>query len=199
MGSPYDAGVSELSKREVRRHRRAQRREVAAARDLSADGALLVHHVLDLLAEHHLPATNGKVGSAGTVTLYESLEVEPPTEQLLRALQGAGFRVLLPITLPDLDLDWFAADDPERTPLGKDAIADADLVLTPGLSVDGNGIRLGQGGGCYDKALPRRAPGTKVHTLLHPEELSEHPLPHEEHDVPVDGVVTAHGRHGFAR
>lgn len=158
--------------------------------------------VFDLLAEHGLgPRGDGMLlgRRTGTVTLYESLPVEPPTEALLAALREAGIRVLLPITLPDLDLDWFAADDPERAPLGKDAIAQADLVLTPGLSVDRHGTRLGQGGGCYDKALPRRARGIRVHTLLHPGELSEESLPREVHDMPVDGVVTAEGRVEIAR
>lgn len=183
--------MADLSKRDVRRQRRALRREIAANRDRQVDATGLAREVLALLAEHGL--------TGGTTTLYESLPEEPPTELLLAALHEAGFRVLLPITLPDLDLDWFAADDPDRSALGKDAIATADLVLTPGLSVDRSGTRLGQGGGCYDKALPRRARGIRVHTLLHPGEVSETPLPRQPHDVVVDGIVTAEGRVSITR
>ena len=88
------------------------------------------------------------------------------------------------------------AADPAATPLGRDAVALADLVLAPGLSVDRSGTRLGQGGGCYDKALPRRRPGTPVVVVLHPEELlgaGEEALPRAAHDQPVDAVVTADG------
>ena len=75
-------------------------------------------------------------------------------------------------------------------------MAEADLVLAPGLAVDAAGTRMGQGGGCYDKALPRRRPGTPVVVLLHPGELigaGEPGLPREQHDAPVDAVLTVHG------
>jgi 5-formyltetrahydrofolate cyclo-ligase len=75
-------------------------------------------------------------------------------------------------------------------------VGDADLVLAPGLAVDGRGTRLGQGGGCYDRALPRRRAGVPVLVLLHPgEREADDVLPREAHDVPVDGVVTADGIH----
>ena len=54
---------------------------------------------------------------------------------------------------------------------GTDAVALADVVLAPGLAVDHQGTRMGQGGGCYDRALPRRRPGTPVLVVLHPGEL----------------------------
>ena len=54
---------------------------------------------------------------------------------------------------------------------------------------------MGQGGGCYDKALPRRSPGTAVVVLLHPGELldPDGTLLREVHDQPVDAVLTADG------
>ena len=83
------------------------------------------------------------------------------------------------------------ASDPRQTRLGLDAVATADLVLAPGLAVDSRGTRMGQGGGCYDRALPRRRPGVPVVVLLHPGEVlgeDEAPLPRREHDQPVDAV-----------
>ena len=44
--------------------------------------------------------------------------------------------------------------------LGVDAVATADVVLVPGLAVSTSGDRLGQGGGCYDRALGPGAVGT---------------------------------------
>ena len=96
------------------------------------------------------------------------------------ALAAHGIRVLVPITLPDFDLDWHDAADATESPLGPDAVALADVVLAPGLAVDQHGTRMGQGGGCYDRALPRRRPGTPVVVVLHPGELldpAEPPLP----------------------
>ena len=168
---------------------RDRRRRLAASRDGAADGGALSAHVLALLAE--LGLDRGAV-----VTSYAAVPGEPPTAALNDALARHGIRVLLPITREDLDLDWHDAEDPMATPLGLDAVAEADLVLAPGLAVDRAGTRMGQGGGCYDRVLPRRRRGTPVVVVLHPGELvgnEEPPLPRRPHDQPVDAVVTADG------
>jgi 5-formyltetrahydrofolate cyclo-ligase len=41
-----------------------------------------------------------------TVAGYEPLRTEPGSTELLTELAAAGYRVLVPITLADLDLDW---------------------------------------------------------------------------------------------
>lgn len=174
-------------KRRIRRLRREARRDLAARRQTEADDAALAQAVGRLADD--LGLVSGDV-----VTLYEARPGEPPTAETTRALQERGLVVIVPITLPDLDLDWSRAGDPVVAPLGKTAIEAARLVLVPGLSVDAAGHRLGQGGGCYDRALPRRAPGAPVLVLLHPGEvLAEGDLVVEAHDQPVDGVVTAEG------
>ncbi|WP_374928616.1 5-formyltetrahydrofolate cyclo-ligase [Kytococcus sedentarius] len=181
-------------KAEARRIVRAARREWRDAGHHARDGEALAGHGVQLVRE----------SGARTVTLFTAWAVEPPTAALTRALLDAGVRVLVPITLPSLDLDWaevralpegdvVAEDDLELGPaLGLDAIAQADLVLTPGLAVGSDGKRLGQGGGCYDRTLPRRRPGVPVVTLLHEAELVER-VPCEPHDLPVDGVLRPSG------
>ena len=172
-----------------RSERRALRREIAAARDVGADDTALTGHVLGLLDDLGL-------ASGAVVTSYASVPGEPPTAALNAALAARGVTVLLPVTLPDLDLDWHTADDADETPLGRTTVDRADLVLAPGLAVDRTGTRMGQGGGCYDRALPRRRPGTPVVVVLHPGELlgaGEDLLPRADHDQPVDAVVTADG------
>lgn len=170
----------------LRRELRARRREIADHRDVAADGAALAGHAMAWVRALDL-------GAGDTVTLYAAFAGEPATAPLLAALQAEGIRVLLPITEPDFDLDWFDAADPTQRPLGHDAIGEASLVLAPGLAVDRTGTRMGQGGGCYDRALPRRAPGIPVLVLLHPGEVREELLPREDFDQPVDGVLTAQG------
>lgn len=169
---------------------RAARRTIAGARDVGVDGPRLAEHVLSLLDGLGL-------GAGAVVTSYEAVPGEPPTAPLNAALAAHGIRVLVPVTLPDLDLDWRDAGSPESgPPLGRDAVALADVVLAPGLAVDPRGTRMGQGGGCYDRALPRRRPGTPVVVVLHPGELlgADAPsLPRQAHDQPVDAVVTADG------
>jgi len=113
-----------------------------------------------------------------------------------------GRQVLLPVLLDDGDLDWAAYDGPSslapsryglRSPttprLGRAAVASADVVLVPALAADVSGVRLGRGGGAYDRALARVRPDVPVVALLHDGELLEE-LPREPHDRPVSAVVT---------
>ena len=156
------------------------------------------------------------VPDPGRVAVYESLPDEPPTGRLVEALLEAGHAVIVPVVLDDFTLEWrYAVPGTEgdhatvrrpshggREPeprerdawLGTDALATCDLVVTPGLAVDRHGTRLGQGGGCYDRALLHRDPSVPVITLLHEGEQSDVDLPADAHDVPVDGFVTTTGR-----
>jgi 5-formyltetrahydrofolate cyclo-ligase len=177
------------AKVERRRALRTGRRQRVAGRDQSADAEGLADAAVEV-------AGGIGLGPGSVVLSYASMPGEPPTGRINSALVARGIRVLLPITEPDLDLDWHDAEDPLSTPLGRDAASTADLVLAPGLSVDPEGTRMGQGGGCYDRVLPRRRPGVRVLVVLHPGELlaeDDEPLPREPHDVAVDGVITAEG------
>ena len=146
-----------------------------------------------------------EVRRAATVAAYVSIGTEPGTGPLLDALAALGRRVILPVVLPDLDLDWAVYDgqgalararrgllEPTGERLGLEAVATADVVLTPGLAVDRTGMRLGQGGGCYDRALGRVPVGTFTCTLLYADELLD-AVPADTHDRPVTAVVTPAG------
>ncbi|PRY53491.1 5-formyltetrahydrofolate cyclo-ligase [Knoellia remsis] len=164
----------------------AARRATVAGRDRAADAAAIASYAVRLAAATGVPR-------GGTVAAYEALPSEPPTEATLAALAAGGIRVIVPVTLPDRDLDWCDPADPARTPLGRDAIAAARLVLVPALAADTGGTRLGRGGGSYDRALTRRHRDARVLAVLHPGELRTDPLPCGDHDEPVDGVLTAEG------
>ncbi|WP_262062575.1 5-formyltetrahydrofolate cyclo-ligase [Streptomyces sp. STR69] len=157
-----------------------------------------------------------ELAHARTVAAYVSVGGEPGTLALLDALRARDIDVLLPALLPDNDLDWGAYDgessldqvqhggkmalfEPSGERLGPDAVTAADVVLLPGLAVDGRGMRLGRGGGSYDRVLARleRAgahPALVV--LLYDSEVVEH-VPSEAHDRPVRAAVTPSGVHRF--
>jgi 5-formyltetrahydrofolate cyclo-ligase len=152
----------------------------------------------------HLLATP-EVRRAATVTAYVSMPGEPGTGDLLDALRDGGRRVLLPVVLPDLDLDWavYAGErslrsagrgmlEPDGPTLGVDAVAGADVVLVPGLAVARDGLRLGRGGGCYDRALARVPVGTFTCVLLHDDEVGVD-VPAEPHDRRVLAAATPGG------
>jgi 5-formyltetrahydrofolate cyclo-ligase len=144
------------------------------------------------------------VAAARSVSLYVGIGDEPDTRVLLDRFHQAGVRVLLPVVLPGLDLDWAEYEGPDAlvtsdkgllepsgARLGREAIGGVDVVLAPGLAVDADGRRLGQGGGCYDRALARVRNGTPVLAIVFAEEVVAGPLPDEPHDRHVDGVITA--------
>lgn len=159
------------------------RREILAARasrptaQRAAAAEALAQRVL-ALPELKRPAT---------VAAYESFGTEPATGPLIAALIRSAHRVLLPVPLPDRDLDW--AQTGGTAPLGVDAIAQARVVVCPGLAADAEGNRLGRGGGSYDRALARCAPATLRVLLLHDDELVDD-IPTAPHDQRVDLVVT---------
>ncbi|MFC5181819.1 5-formyltetrahydrofolate cyclo-ligase [Actinomadura harenae] len=139
---------------------------------------------------------------AGTVAAYVSLGTEPETHGLLFALWKRGTYVLLPRLLPDNELDWasyegpdslvpgrFGLMEPSEPARGVEAIASADVVLVPALAVDRTGVRLGRGGGSYDRALARVSPAVLTVALLYEGELVD-TLPREPHDQRVRAAVT---------
>lgn len=141
-----------------------------------------------------------EVRRAATVAAYVSIGGEPGTGLLLERLLEAGKRVVLPVLLPDNDLDWAVHTgslapagrgllEPAGPRLGVDAVATADVVLVPGLAVDAAGTRLGRGGGSYDRALARVPVGTFTCVLLYADELLPG-VPHEPHDRRVTAAAT---------
>jgi len=151
----------------------------------------------------HLLATPD-LHRAATVAAYVSVGTEPGTGPLIDRLLAMGRRVIVPVVLSDLDLDWAAYDgpdslqrrrgllEPDGRRLGLEAIATADVVLTPGLAVDRTGMRIGKGGGCYDRALGRVPVGTFTCTLLYDDEVVEE-VPSAPHDRRVTAVATPSG------
>ncbi|RYB94709.1 5-formyltetrahydrofolate cyclo-ligase [Nocardioides oleivorans] len=193
MDTPHP-GVSTVTKDALRDQLRAARKR----RPLEA-AALLAASVADVATEW------SEVRRAATVAAYVSVGSEPGTGLLLDALVAAGKRVLLPVVLPGLDLDWAVYTgrdslapavrglfEPTGERLGREAIGQADVVLVPGLGVSSTGERLGQGGGCYDRALPRVTPGTPVAVVLYDDEVGV-AVPTEPHDLPVGFALTAGG------
>jgi len=155
------------------------------------------------IAEHLVAAP--EVRRAATVAVYVSVGTEPGTGPLLESLAATGKRVVLPVLLPDGDLDWAVYDgpaslvparlgllEPTGPRLGPDSVATADVVLVPALAVDRSGVRLGRGGGSYDRALARVPEGTFVCALLYDGELLDE-VPHADHDRRVTAVVTPRG------
>lgn len=129
---------------------------------------------------------------AECVAAYVPLRTEPGSAELLADLRRLGLRVLVPVTLPDRDLDWTEWGGRDGGLLGVEAVREAGLALVPALAVATDGTRLGRGGGSYDRALGRCGPEATVAALLFDDEVL-HELPRDPWDRPVGFAVTPSG------
>lgn len=181
-------------KRSLRRELLAQRRAVPPETRRTL-GAAIRDAVLTL----------PELVAARTVTAYVSVQAEPDTTSLLETLLARRRTVLLPITLPDMSLDWVAYQgpaslhpaahgllEPGGTRLGAEAVKEADLALLPALAVDRSGLRMGRGGGCYDRVLATLPPDVLSCALCYDHELLP-TVPGEPHDRRVGAVATPSG------
>ncbi|MEJ2863870.1 5-formyltetrahydrofolate cyclo-ligase [Actinomycetospora flava] len=141
------------------------------------------------------------------ICLFVAVGGEPGGLPVLDAARALGRRVLLPVTVGAAPLDWaeFTGADslapgphglrePTGQRLGPHVLADAGLVVVPALAVDHRGVRLGRGGGHYDRSLPLAGPRTRLVALVGDDALVADDLPAEPHDVPVHAVWRP--RHG---
>ena len=174
------------NKIEVRRTLRTERRTRRSAVDNAAWRKAGRH-----LASVLMLALDSRLEAVRCIAAYEALPTEPPTRALLEALQNSDRQVLVPILLANKDLSW--RDLATDTDLGCDAITLTEAIVLPALAIDRNGLRLGQGGGIYDRVLPRRTPHSWTVAVVFDQELAWQ-VPSEPHDQRVDAVLTpGHG------
>lgn len=194
-GSIEAEDAKEILRKAIRTNRQSR------SERLRKEAALALAEVVETIPD---------VAAASCVATYAARPSEPGTLAVLERLSSRGARILLPVLGAGLQRDWAEyagpADLQVRAPgrppepgtptLGPDALAHADVVIAPALAVDTRGVRLGQGGGWYDRALEHTRPGAKVVALVYPEEVydaADRPLPVQPHDRPVDAVATPLG------
>jgi 5-formyltetrahydrofolate cyclo-ligase len=197
-------GAPEADAAALRTAKSVLRRAVLLRRDLrSVEQRAADDHA----RTEHLMARIAATGT-GDVAAYVSAGSEPGTLELLGWLAATGRRVLLPVLsdgsrwLPAPA--WAAYAGPDQLRVGRagiveptgprlagEALAEASLVLCPGLAANRAGQRLGRGGGWYDRALPT-ARDADVCVLLNHDEVFE-VIPTQDWDKPVDALVTPAG------
>ena len=179
-----------------------------------AKAALRQHH-LDRRAGRPLHEREGDAADVAAALLrglrrvrafaaYVPEETEPGHGRIPAAFTQLGARVLLPVMPQEgRELAW-AVDTGRLQPgrdgvlepigprLGPTAIGTADVVVLPALAVDRRGVRLGRGGGFYDRALQHVRPGAVLVAVVFDDEFLEE-IPVEPHDRLVTAVVTPSG------
>lgn len=133
---------------------------------------------------------------------YVATPGEPPTGDVIEALLARGNAVFLPVAAQDGALAWVSAararpwqawgvpGSPD-CPVPRTQLPEADVVIVPALAVTEQGLRLGQGGGYYDRFLPQH-PHARTVALVWADEVVDDVFA-QAHDVGVDAWVVTDG------
>ena len=140
-------------------------------------------------------------GGAGSYFIYNSFKAEADTSALISALLGRGKAVYLPrvegddmLAVPYGPLKEGRYGIPE--PCGEAYRGDVEVTVAPLLAVGADGVRLGYGGGYYDRYFAR-ANTLRVgigYDFQFTEELFS-----EVWDMPLDAFVSESGVRRFVR
>jgi len=142
-----------------------------------------------------------KLASGENIACYSSWGTEPSTDELRKRLTELGKQVFLPIINSDTQMLWGLDKPPyteNRFGIKEPEISNFDLrtacaIILPALCVDESGIRLGRGAGYFDRALadvPSAETGGPIRIALLFDDEFLSAVPSDEHDEPVDLVVT---------
>lgn len=188
--------------RDVARWRRAERARLCAERQ--ALGAATRRAAGEALAEHLRELLDARFDGApeSVLSAYWPIRGEPNLRGLMAELHAARLSVALPVVetrfapllfrrwTPEAALvrgDWnIPVPPPEADTLVP------DIALAPLVGWDGEGYRLGNGGGYFDRTLAALAPPPLTIGIgYHSARLTTiYPQPH---DVPLDIIVTEAG------
>lgn len=170
-------------------------RDKARAAGGTAAAEALAKHLLLLVK----PRSAGEV-VAGYWPIGTELDVRPA----MRDLERLGHPLCLPAVVerdhPLLFRQWGDGDPLEEAAFGtSEPGAEAPaltpvVMLVPGLAFDADGFRLGYGLGYYDRTLGalREAGSLLAIGIAYAAQLIE-AVPHEDHDQPLDLIVTENG------
>ena len=146
--------------------------------------------------------------AVSVIGLYYPVNCEMSPLTLIDYLETQGKITCLPIVIgknsPLIFKSWRPGKEMVVGRYGipvpnNDQIVSPDLVICPLLAYDSKGMRLGYGGGFYDRTIRqlRRNKQTRYMGLAFSQQKSYHDLPSEAHDVPLDAVLTEAGIRNF--
>jgi 5-formyltetrahydrofolate cyclo-ligase len=189
-----------ISKPELRRTAREKRKSLAHP-DI---GAALAAHASEL-----------KLPRGTIVGGYHALPHEADPALLLKSLVDHGCHIAFPrMVASDAALEFHRVPDDfyfggEVLKAGAFGVHEPQahwpavmphVLLVPLLAFDAAGHRLGYGGGFYDRTLQALRCGPPIRAIgiaYAAQEIAS--LPHEAHDMALEGILTEHGLRMFSR
>lgn len=157
-------------------------------------------------ARHFLDAI--EIAADQVISAYWPIRDEIDCKPLLGKLMDSGHQVCLPVVqgdeLPLVFRRWelgaalYEAGFGSLAPADGAPVVEPDILIIPLLGFDKSGTRLGYGKGYYDRSV---AAMSKVPQLIGyaftAQELED--IPRDDHDVPLDWLITEDGAQRFAR
>lgn len=186
MTSPPDQRREGETKRAIRSLLRARRRDLGSIQ-VAASGGRALASLREI----------GAWSAAGAVVVYDACENEIPTGPAIEAARSAGQFVFLP-AVEQFCFRLWDRGQPLASGLGGSYGATGEcltsdrhaIFLVPLVGWNKRGVRLGRGGGFYDRAIaPMRWNGSLVIGLGYDcQEYDD--LPEDPWDIPMDYVIT---------
>jgi len=139
---------------------------------------------------------------AKTVLFYVSYDNEVYTHDMIKESISKGKRIVVPISdkenkrliLSEFD-EWnnlevgsYGILEPRKDKIKEISVDKVDLIIVPGVGFDEKGRRIGHGKGYYDNLLRKSTKALHI-GLAFELQIVDH-VPTEEHDVPLDRIVT---------
>jgi 5-formyltetrahydrofolate cyclo-ligase len=194
-----EVAETQALKANLRREAAARRRQAHAAH--SQAGLALMQHF-----KTSIEVRAGAIVS-GFWPMGEEIDVKP----LLAQLHASGHRIGLPVVVkkgePLIFRQWHpgmalvsGGFGTEVPPPGAPEV-EPQVLIVPLLAFDGEGYRLGYGGGFYDRTLARLRTGSAADPLAVGVAFSAQHVarvPRDEFDQPLDWIVTEKAAHHFA-
>ena len=181
-----------MTKNDLRKHLRAARRDHVASLDV-ATRALILHRPPAPLLQ--------LVPDGAVIGLYHATAFEAPAAGYAKFFHERGHPLALPrYAHRGADMEFAAFADPWdesyceigsfglMQPPADAAVLVPDIVFVPLLGFTGDGARLGQGGGHYDRWLAKHPAATPIGLAWDAQRKDT--LPIEPHDRRLAAVVT---------
>lgn len=156
------------------------------------------------ISEHIL--NHPKTSRSNYIFVYLSFRSEVDTWILTQELLDQGMRVCVPLISGPGRMEarriLNLKSDLQKGPMGifsplsiteKVDVRLIDLVLTPGLLFDKKGMRIGYGGGFYDRFLKEVRQNIDVWGLCFDEQVSRQEIERSPWDRPMTGLITPSG------
>lgn len=180
-----------IQKSTLRKEARRKRNRIKVTQDMAQSAG-------DLFLKHIKPQQNQ------IVSAYWPKSSEFDTMPILESLLEQDIQCSLPVTEKGVRImrfgKWnkntkmteatFGIMEPEIKT--DNDIVIPDIIISPLLAFDRHGFRLGYGGGNYDATLEQLMKQKKITVvgLAYDEQACNFNLPHEDHDIPCEWIIT---------